>query len=190
MLYGHWMVEKKPETSTKSAGRPLGTTGETVRTNIRRIRENRRIAVTELSAKMAELDRPIPPLGIHRIEDGQRRVDVDDLLTFAVALGVSPSSLLMPYVDSDRDEISFTGHPDPLPAGMAWMWLGLALPLSPSPGELADFIAHAWPIWRARSFADAMEAGARKYQENLGHFDSDPVDLAAAILQEVSDGDN
>jgi hypothetical protein len=168
MTYPHGMAsDEKP---AKSTGRPLGPTGETVRVNIKRIRENQRIAVTELSAKMRDLGRPIPTLGIHRIEDGQRRVDVDDLVALAMALSVSPATLLMPDVDTAQDKVVFTGHPDPVSAGRAWMWFEAATPinLQDEPEKLAAFIANSWPNWRARAFGDLMMKQAQKEQEQQG----------------------
>lgn len=83
-------------------GRELGPTGETVRHNIRRLRTDARMPLTELSADLGEAGRPIPVLGVRRIEDGTRRVDVDDLVAIAAALGVSPITLLMPVADADE----------------------------------------------------------------------------------------
>lgn len=64
--------------------------------NIRRIREGQRLTYVELSERLASVGRPIPVLGLRRIERGERRVDVDDLLALAYALGVPPVDLLIP----------------------------------------------------------------------------------------------
>lgn len=50
--------------------------------------------VRELSARLKSLGRPILPSGITKIEQGQRRVDCDDLVALAVALKVTPNRLL------------------------------------------------------------------------------------------------
>jgi hypothetical protein len=157
------------EKSTKSTGRPLGPTGETVRSNIKRIRENQRIAVTELSAKMRELGRPIPPLGIHRIEDGQRRVDVDDLVALAVALGVSPTSLLMPDVDAAGDMVTVTGRPDSIPAGRAYRWFCGRGPIK-AEENWTIFIWHGSPRWLRRqvSYEELAEL-AREVEPDGSH---------------------
>jgi hypothetical protein len=39
---------------------------------------------------------PIPELGLRRIEKGERRVDVDDLLALCLVLGITPVDLLVP----------------------------------------------------------------------------------------------
>lgn len=49
----------------------------------------------ELSARLAKLGRPILPSGITKIEQGKRRVDVDDLVALAAALKVTPTRLIM-----------------------------------------------------------------------------------------------
>jgi hypothetical protein len=149
------MVSDEQPAKSKSSGRPLGPTGETVRSNIKRIRESQRIAVTELSAKMRDLGRPIPTLGIHRIEGGQRRVDVDDLVAFAVAFGVSPATLLMPYVESAADTVRVTGHPDAVAAEKAWWWITGRLPIGTG-ARLATFIENALPYWQARETLTAL----------------------------------
>lgn len=71
--------------------------GLNVMRNVRRFRGETTYA--ELSRKLAEYGRPIPPLGLRHLEAGQRRVDVDDLFALAFALDISPTMLL-------------TGHPD------------------------------------------------------------------------------
>lgn len=51
----------------------------------------------ELSRRLEAVCRPIPPLGLRRMEAGERRVDVDDLTALALVLGVSPLALMLPY---------------------------------------------------------------------------------------------
>jgi hypothetical protein len=58
----------------------------------RRLR--RGFTLGELEEKLRELGRPIPLPALSKIEKGQRRVDVDDLVALALALGVSPNLLL------------------------------------------------------------------------------------------------
>ena len=86
----------------------LGPTGETVRTNIQRLRRARGLGFAELSRELDRLGRTIPPLGLRRIEDGERRVDVDDLVALAAALWVSPVLLLLPETYGEF-EAEFTG---------------------------------------------------------------------------------
>ncbi|MFD8695631.1 helix-turn-helix domain-containing protein [Kitasatospora purpeofusca] len=100
----------------------LGPTGEHVRRNVTRIREARGLTKKELADRTAELGRPIPPLGVSRVEAGTRRVDADDLVVLAVALDVSPSSLLLPLDDREGVLVEVTGAGQVL-ASAAWDWL-------------------------------------------------------------------
>lgn len=87
-----------PEKTTN----PLGDAGKAVSRNVKRLREQQRLTFVELSERLAALEppRPIPVLGLRRIEREERRVDVDDLFAFAEVFGVSPISLVL---DSDPD---------------------------------------------------------------------------------------
>lgn len=71
-----------------------GPVGESVRTAVAALRRQRRLSLNELSDLMSEAGRPVLPNGLHRIEQGGRRVDVDDLVALAACLGVAPGVLL------------------------------------------------------------------------------------------------
>lgn len=118
----------------KGAGRPLGPTGESVRANIRRIRDQKKISGPELSARLSQLGRDIPAIGIQRIESGARRVDVDDLVAIALALNVPPVVLLMPEAVEATDLVRTTGLTEDVEAQRIWDWLGgdAAPPQDPS----------------------------------------------------------
>ena len=73
-----------------------GAASARVAANLRRIRMTRGMSTYALSARLAGIGSPIRPNGITYIETGARRVDVDDLLALAVALGCSPNRLLLP----------------------------------------------------------------------------------------------
>ena len=154
--------------SDSKAGRPLGATGETVRTNIKRVRESQRMAVTELSARMGGLGRSIPPLGIRRIEDGQRRVDVDDLAAFAVALGVSPLSLLIPDSSDPHSPVSYTAVSGPITAGELADWIRIQFPL-PGTTSVLEFWSRALPSW----MSDGMVAALQKTNRDSPVTDED-----------------
>ena len=47
------------------------------------LRERTNLGYAQLSRKLKEAGRAIPELGLRRIEDGDRRVDVDDLAALA-----------------------------------------------------------------------------------------------------------
>ena len=72
----------------------LGTSGHAVRANIRRIRELQKMSLQDVSDRLTRLGRPIARSGLSKIESGDRRVDVDDLVAIAAALSVTPNRLL------------------------------------------------------------------------------------------------
>lgn len=135
------MTEESDATSRKSAR--LGPAGEAVRLNIRRIRDAQGISGAELSQRMRNEGRPIPLVGIQRIESGERRVDVDDLMAFAIVLGVTPITLLMPVGVQPDDGLSRYGST----AAAFWEWLRAELPLPSTLQGRPDFAAKALPPW-------------------------------------------
>src|SRR3954454_23683106 len=63
------------------------------------------MSLTQLSEAMTDIaGRPILASGLGKIESGERRVDVDDLVALAVALDVSPVRLLLPRPTSEEAE--------------------------------------------------------------------------------------
>ena len=137
-----------------------GPTAERTAANLRRIRRDRNVTTAGLSERLAALDHPIADTGITKAEKGDRRVDVDDLVPLALALGVTPNTLLMPQVDYLGTSDS---HPlTPAVSGTAeelWQWaqgerpIRTPLPDLPSPfddGERAlEFTIRSRPYLTA-----------------------------------------
>lgn len=73
-----------------------GPVGRRVAERVRGHRENRGFSLGTLSSRLAAYGRPILPSGLNKIEQGHRRVDVDDLVALAAALETTPSELLDP----------------------------------------------------------------------------------------------
>ncbi|WP_017239528.1 helix-turn-helix domain-containing protein [Streptomyces sp. SS] len=139
---------------------PLGPTGEQVRANVARIREARGMTKKQLADRTAELGRPIPPLGVSRIEAGTRRVDVDDLAALAVALRVSPVTLLLPWTDGPADAVEVTAA-GTVQAAVAWFWADGVLPALPSNSDDEKrFILDSRPAWTR----DGATLGLRRKQ--------------------------
>jgi transcriptional regulator with XRE-family HTH domain len=107
---------------------PLGPTGRTVAANVRRLRTRHGLAYTELAAKLEELDRPIPTLGLRKIENEERRVDADDLMALALALGVHPNALLLPPTKDPSHLVTVTGA-GTRSAMDIWMWAEGSAPI-------------------------------------------------------------
>jgi transcriptional regulator with XRE-family HTH domain len=130
-----------------------------VAANLRRIRRDHELTTAMLSRRLSEIGHPIADTGITKIEKGQRRVDVDDLVALAVALGVTPNTLLLPEVDvpaawDRRHEV--TGGAAQARAEEIWAWALGERPLGkPAVSEASD--------------AEAQEAEGRFVAQNRRH---------------------
>jgi len=100
-------------------GNEIGPTGQTVAANLKRLRGG--ISLRELQERLRSGGHEISASGLQKIEAGVRRVDVDDLLALAVALEVTPNSLLFPP-HADAREAHLTGAAAPVPSVAAWLW--------------------------------------------------------------------
>ena len=88
-----------------------GPTSDTVRERITTVRKRQGLSIVELSKRLAAAGRPFGLSTLSEIESGRRRVDVDDLMAFAVALDVSPVTLLSPMAELPDEPVTFTGAP-------------------------------------------------------------------------------
>lgn len=88
--------------------------------NLLDLRTARGLSTLRLSAAMKEIGQKVPASGITRIEKGDRRVDVDDLVAFALALNVAPNALLLPPTWSD-EQVQLAPEVS-LSAKTAWLW--------------------------------------------------------------------
>lgn len=115
----------------------MGPTGDTVRQNVARYRKGLNLTYAQLARDLEERGHPIPPLGLRRIEAGERRVDVDDLTALALALDVNPNALLMPPVDGSQVPCGLTGYTlrDSLSTRDAWRWARSVISLTSEPVE-------------------------------------------------------
>ncbi len=117
----------------------MGSSSKRVAANLRHIRREHDVTTAALSQRLASIGHPIADTGITKTEKEDRRVDADDLVALALALGVTPNTLLLPPV-------GYLGASDP-PAHPgsqrqrrgAWQWAQGERPLDlPIPG------AEAW----------------------------------------------
>jgi transcriptional regulator with XRE-family HTH domain len=158
---------------------PPGTNGGRVAANLRYFRRGR--STYEIARALKDIGRPIAANGLTKIENGERRVTVDDLVALAVVLGVSPNQLLFPTM------MSRNGEPSPLPlVGTAvaddadiWRWANGERPLrtldpgsgeyseEPSGQEIAAFVLGANPhhyITAAERYDDIVAALADAFR--------------------------
>lgn len=137
------------ERPTPSTSVTLGPTGDTVRDNIRRIRQSRRWTLRDLAEKLADNGHPIAQSALSKIENGTRKVDVDDLMALSATLGVSPLTLLLANPADPRTTSSLTGWGSER-AVDAWRWAvtGEAEPI----GVIAESDSLPWWIEATATF--------------------------------------
>lgn len=114
-----------------------GPTSRRVAENLLELRKARGLSTLKLSVAMEELGQPVPASGITRIEKGDRRVDVDDLVAFALALNVSPNALFLP-AKWDYEQVALTPNKS-ISSRTAWLWAEGRSPASDygvSPAEI------------------------------------------------------
>lgn len=92
-VYVSYMEERR-------RGNPAGNTNRQVAANLRIARQSIGVDLRELSARIKTTGRTISPSALSKIENGDRRVDVDDLTAFAYALETTPAALLTPSADA------------------------------------------------------------------------------------------
>lgn len=111
-----------------------GPTAKRVGENVKRIRRARNLDQKDVSALVGSLGRPMLPTVLSKIERGERRVDVDDLMAIAEALNVSPAALLLPPTFGD-DLVSLS-EDHQVTSHTAWRWFqGLKTAMDFEPGE-------------------------------------------------------
>lgn len=124
-----------------------GPTAATVSANITALRESQNLNYTQVSERLSDVGRRISAVGVRRIESGERRVDVDDLVAFALALRTSPATLLMPGITEagpdDRVVIAEDGLE--LKANDVWAWLTAQRAIDPE--NYLEFGSRSWPRW-------------------------------------------
>lgn len=83
----------------------IGADGERVARNIESVRTAKGMTYKALSEACDALGRPIPPLSLRRIEGGERRIDIQDLMTLGQALGIPVDKLLLSEVTVSREYV-------------------------------------------------------------------------------------
>lgn len=137
----------------------IGPTAETLSRNLTRLREAKGLTFTQVSKRLADGGRSISPLAVRRIEDGERRVDVDDLMALAIALDVSPTYFLMPDTEGPGDEVIVTGRSESVTAKKLYDFLHGEYGLGGRPVRVGEWIQHlmvAAPRWRVDEAEGAL----------------------------------
>lgn len=93
------------EENLKKRGNPKGETSAVVATQVRKYRNARHLDLAGLSKELGRRRWPVSVAALSRLENRDRRIDVDDLMALAAALNISPLSLLF----SDEPGVTGTG---------------------------------------------------------------------------------
>jgi transcriptional regulator with XRE-family HTH domain len=159
----------------------LGPTGQTVADNLTRIRKQQQLHQRELAARLAAIGRPMLSTVISKIEQGDRRVDVDDLLALSAALNISPLDLLLPPRDAGEVDATGTGRVD---AAHLWEWALGQTPLHPA--STADIVAYLMRRQAATTFTlESLRAEKARNQRDARLIDQ-VAELHGWDLSEVT----
>lgn len=131
----------------------VGASGSTVAENLKRLREQQKMTYAEVSRKLEAVQRSISPLAVRRMEEGARRVDVDDLVSLSVVLNVAPVTLLMPNTASKDELVSATGLAD-LAARELWGWIRAEEKIGRAKNaiEVIEHVQLVAPHWRSQEY--------------------------------------
>lgn len=157
------------------------------------LRRTRGYTLGELEARLTGVGRPILLSALSKIEKGQRRVDVDDLVALARVLDVSPNSLLLPSHTAIDAEVELTSSTT-LDAGTAWRWATQDRP--PTRGGRGIFISYAsadaaWASWIAWQLANAghevmIDSWDLRPGSDIRSYITDSITRAACVIAVVS----
>ncbi len=136
------------------------TPGEVFAEELYAHRSRRGWTQQELADRMADLGEPINRSGIARLENGERKVSLDEAVAFAIALGVPPYALVVPR-QVDREVRVTSKWAMAGPSMLAW-WRGVQPYFSnPTPKgsrAQAELISDARFYDDSRSDAESMVA--------------------------------
>ena len=138
-----------------------GPTGRAVVDNLARLRKG--MTLNQLSERTEEAGRKLSVSALSLIAKGKRRVDVDDLMALAVALDISPITLLMPETGSAEEEVSATGLTREVAATNLWDWL--CADHSVHGEDWFSFRMRAWPKWKADLLSKELHAAYLRHQK-------------------------
>ena len=145
-----------------------GPVSRRVAENVKRLREGLGWSLARLSQELGDRGRPILSTGLHRLEQGRRRIDADDLVALAAVLDVSPITLLMPFTAEGTVELTDSLTAEAL---VAWDWMRAARPLVLPVDDREESVHQA-----VRFQMRALPMGARAMPKLLTGFFSENED--------------
>lgn len=151
----------------------LGNVGKITRKRVREERERQNLNLAALARRVTALGRPMSTLAVQRIEEGARRVDVDDLIALALALDIAPIALLAPAGDSGDETFAVADDQPAAPLELIWPWMRGEKTRDPFGGDDHDFARRSLPAWfepegaQAQAAARDLQAQVRMLQQML-----------------------
>lgn len=94
-------------------------------------KEGQRLKQQDFGERLEAVGHPMTASAISRVEQADRRVDVDDLVAFAIALNVTPNRLLL-TPDASAEPVDLTPNIT-VTRERAWQWATGELPLRDQP---------------------------------------------------------
>jgi len=181
-------IVNKVGTLTVMANRPIeiGASGERAAANLAEIRKTRHMEQAEVADRMTKLGRPMSAPVVSKTEKLDRRIDVDDLVAFAVALGVTPNRLLLP--GSVRDDEPVELLPKVRVSAMAaWKWAtgDEPLPNGCAPSGLQMLISNDYE--RLFNWENRPHNVPEPLFQNVGHDVREHPDLVRMIAAVVTE---
>lgn len=151
----------------------IGPVGQRVGENLRALRDAQGMKTAGLAAAVTELGVPMTASTVTKIEIQSRRVNVDELVALALALDVSPVTLLLPRQAPDTDpsdpqseRVGITDRVS-VPWETAWRWMH---------GE--------WPYSHGEWPSVAKPEHIRRFRAVNRPYEGEPISEAGRMLGE------
>lgn len=162
--------------SGRLRGNEIGSTGKAVAANVARIRKSQQLSLSDVSERLAAVGHKLSPSGLSKIENTERRVDVDDLMALASVLDVSPLGLLLPT--GAPDEVAeVTGAAGAV--GLIWRWAFGEF--SPRWSPARTIAARSLPEWL--TVESEIDPKPRRAELELSFVDPFTGNLEVAVKQ-------
>lgn len=160
-----------------------------MRANIAAHRKALGLTLREVSERLATAGRPLSHTSVSDIENGSRRVDVDDLVAISYVLQVNPHALLFPRVgikNGKPDGSHVTGLGD-IESESLWEWADGALPLYDPDEDPRGFTGKTRPSWSRTVGEVETDESTRKAVLDMRLQVMTALDSVQTVLESIAD---